>query len=189
MDAFAGIDPAGPSHRRRGGLAVFPPRAGGPRAAPRPDPDGRKLVGPVAGPCRASEPQWLPHEGRRRIFDALERDDLDDDFFLNGLKSWLDTGSVSHDTGHVRPFDAGAVDAEDRRLASEIASTCAAGRSSSASSTRAAWGCSTRSSPTICSLPMGVCKERLSQSALYYATKQVPEGEGRRIYDEIAPRG
>src|SRR5688572_18407579 len=37
-------------------------------------------------------------------FSSLWSESFDDDFFLSGLRSWLETGRVEHDTSHVRPF-------------------------------------------------------------------------------------
>ena len=73
MQVFAGIDPNAPlivaeavwqySHHVLHGLID----------ASRADSDGRELVGHLAGAGRHAESQWLAHQGRREIFDDLER--------------------------------------------------------------------------------------------------------------------
>ena len=66
--------------------------------------------------------------------------------------------------------------------------TSRAGRSW-AFSTRAAWGCTTSIIPDELLFPLGVFKERLSQSALYAASRDVSDAEARAVYDWlIQPR-
>ncbi len=63
----------GPPSGRRGCLAVLPahpPRADDP---PRPNPDRSQLERPVARTRGHAEPERKPHQGRRGLFDALER--------------------------------------------------------------------------------------------------------------------
>src|SRR5690606_32406598 len=39
-------------------------------------------------------------------YSTLWSETFDDEFFLNGLEEWLNTGRVTHDLSHVQPFDA-----------------------------------------------------------------------------------
>ena len=85
---------------------------------------------------------------------ALWSEDFTDDWARDGLRTWLETGRVAHDTGHVRDLDdlAGGPEVD---LGDALAAQLCARRPSSASSTRAAWGCTTRSSTTSCSTRWG----------------------------------
>jgi hypothetical protein len=60
-------------------------------------------------------------------YSSLWSENFDDDFFRDGLASWLKTGAVRHKTNHVRP----------------LAKASAGGSPSWGFSTRAAWACTT----------------------------------------------
>ncbi len=40
-----------------------------------------------------------------REYSTLWSENFDDDFFLSGFQEWLETGTITHDSSHVRPFD------------------------------------------------------------------------------------
>ena len=84
-------------------------------------------------------------------FSTLWSEDFTDESFLSGLRRWLDGEPVQHDLSHVQPLDGAAPAAKGRRRSAPgWRSNCAATRPSWASSTRAAWACTTPSSPTNC---------------------------------------
>jgi hypothetical protein len=59
-----------------------------------------------------------------RAYSTLWSETFDDETFLDGFTSWLDTGMVEHDTSHVTGFDRGAASSSSvalgRRLAGEL---------------------------------------------------------------------
>ena len=65
--------PRRPARRRRGRLAVQPPRAGRPAPPSRADPDGRQLERRVAGARRDAQHQRLAHEDGPRVQHDLGR--------------------------------------------------------------------------------------------------------------------
>jgi hypothetical protein len=52
--------------------------------------------------CMAGTLTSLGKTDYARLWSA----DFDDDFFFNGLASWLKTGTIEHDTSYLRPIDA-----------------------------------------------------------------------------------
>ncbi|MEP3931688.1 MAG: fucose isomerase, partial [Rhodopirellula bahusiensis] len=56
-------------------------------------------------------------------YSSLWSKEFADELFLKKLKSWLDTGSVAHDMGHVTPFEIASCDANTRATSLGIAET------------------------------------------------------------------
>ena len=77
-----------------------------------------------------------------KTYARLWSSDFDDEFFYKGLDSWLNTGTIKHDTSYLHPVNAshpGDDDARRGRSASRSANSCCATRRSWACSTASAW--------------------------------------------------
>ena len=122
-------------------------------------------------------------------YATLWSEDFSDAFFRDKLGDWLSQGTIRHDIGHVRPFDPAAVPAEDRALARDMATALRRDKIILGVFDEGCMGMYNAIIPDELLMPMGVFKERLSQSALYHATLQVPEAEGRAAYDWMVARG
>src|SRR5690606_40453253 len=110
-------------------------------------------------------------------------------FFLSGLKSWLEIGRVDHQITHVRPFDPAAVTGADRDAACAIAADMRRNKVILGVFDEGCMGMYNAIIPDELLMPLGVYKERLSQSALYYATRNIPEAEARAVYEWMVARG
>ena len=123
-------------------------------------------------------------------FSTLWSDDFTDDFFLQRPAALAQrrAGGPRH---QPRPPPEGSEPARRRRPRSAPNSprNCAATRPSWASSTKAAWACTTPSSPTSCCTTTGVFKERLSQSALYAEMLRVPDDEAQEVRSWLDLKG
>jgi L-fucose isomerase-like protein len=119
-------------------------------------------------------------------YASLWSEHFEDEFFLNGLKEWLKTGTIFHDLSHVRAFDSAT---EDGDLVAEIVNDLKTRKTILGVFDEGCMGMYNAIIPDELLMPMGVFKERLSQSALYHATKQVPEAEARAIYDWMLAKG
>ncbi|HWJ87784.1 MAG TPA: fucose isomerase [Pelagibacterium sp.] len=122
-------------------------------------------------------------------YSTLWSENFDDAFFLDGLKAWLETGRLVHEITHVRPFTAEAVSSEDRALVETIADDMRRNKVILGVFDEGCMGMYNAIIPDELLMPLGVYKERLSQSALYHATRQVPEAEARAVYDWLVGRG
>ncbi|QQM30901.1 fucose isomerase [Martelella lutilitoris] len=122
-------------------------------------------------------------------YSSLWSETFEDDFFRNGLKSWLESGAIAHDESHVRAFDAAKVPAELAGLADDIAADMAGNKVIMGVFDEGCMGMYNAIIPDEMLMPLGVFKERLSQSALYHATKQVPEEEARAAYQWMLDKG
>ncbi|NDR58797.1 fucose isomerase [Aliiruegeria sabulilitoris] len=115
--------------------------------------------------------------------------DFEDDFFQNGLREWLETGAVTHDTSHVTPFDGSGVSRADQALVAGIAEDLRRNKAILGVFDEGCMGMYNAIIPDELLMPLGIYKERLSQSALYFATKQVSEAEARAAYEWMLERG
>ncbi|QPM92355.1 fucose isomerase [Pseudooceanicola algae] len=119
-------------------------------------------------------------------YASLWSENFDDDFFLTGLKEWLETGKITHDHSHVRAFDGMT---QDRDLVASIVADLKTRKTILGVFDEGCMGMYNAIIPDELLMPMGVFKERLSQSALYHATLQVPLAEARTVYDWMLAKG
>lgn len=113
--------------------------------------------------------------------------DFSDEFFRAGIRQWLHQGTITHDTSHVRPFQAGDNDeaALGRALAADL-------RQHNAILGIFDEGCMGMYNAIIDDEmlnPCGIYKERLSQSALLAGMRQVSDDEARAVRQWLDGRG
>jgi hypothetical protein len=124
-----------------------------------------------------------------RAYSTIWGEDLTDPFADAAITRWIETGSVEHDTSHVRDLNPAALPATaaalGRRLAGELAERMAILGVFDE-------GCMGMYNAIIDDEhlnPAGIYKERLSQSALVAAMRQVTEHEARGAYGWLTRRG
>lgn len=122
-------------------------------------------------------------------YSTLWSESFDDAFFHDGLKHWLDTGTIGHDRSHVTPLDAASLPVDLKVLAKEIAGDFRKNKVILGIFDEGCMGMYNAIIPDELLMPLGIFKERLSQSALYYATTQVPVEEGRAVYQDLLAKG
>jgi hypothetical protein len=109
--------------------------------------------------------------------------------FLEKLAAWLGTGSLRHDASHVRPLSRARVPARALSLARRIAADIRRRKVILGVFDEGCMGMYNAIIPDDLLLKFGVCKERLSQSALYHATTRVTDAEARAVYRWYLGRG
>lgn len=122
-------------------------------------------------------------------YSTLWSEDFTDELFRNGLATWLKTGRVVHPTKHVRPLAKCAVPPKAARLAKQLASELRTRKAIMGVFDEGCMGMFNAIIPDELLFPTGVYKERLSQSALYYAATQVSETEARAVYAWLRKKG
>ncbi|PTX95482.1 fucose isomerase [Opitutus sp. ER46] len=122
-------------------------------------------------------------------YSTLWSEDFTDDAFVDGLSTWLKTGVVKHRTAHVKPLARATVPAKAKAAAKRIATELRTRKSIMGVFDEGCMGMFNAIIPDDLLFPTGVYKERLSQSALYYATTQVPDAEARAVYDWLVQKG
>ena len=120
-------------------------------------------------------------------YSSLWSETFEDVWFTEKLAEWLATGTVVHETSHVRPFR--GLDAEARKVAAPIAADLRARRTIMGIFDEGCMGMYNAIIPDELLFPLGIFKERLSQSTLYYATTQVPDQEAKAAFDWLVAKG
>ncbi|MFZ9840019.1 MAG: fucose isomerase [Opitutaceae bacterium] len=122
-------------------------------------------------------------------YSTLWSERFEDDFFLRGLRQWLRTGRVRHATPHVRPFARAKVPARATALARRLAAELRTRKAILGVFDEGCMGMYNAIIPDELLFPLGVYKERLSQSALYAAATAIPETEARAVYNWLQRKG
>jgi len=116
-------------------------------------------------------------------FSTLWSKDFTDPFFRRGLREWIQNRKVVHDTSHVHAFDPAKAGASERALGVALASELRAGKALLGVFDEGCMGMANAIVEDALMNPAGIFKERLSQSALYAAMREVTDAEAQKIRD------
>ncbi|MCC5806353.1 MAG: fucose isomerase [Opitutales bacterium] len=122
-------------------------------------------------------------------YSTLWSEDFSDDFFLKGLAKWLQTGRVTHRVTHAAPLAKCSVPKAATALAKKLGETLRRDKAIMGVFDEGCMGMYNAIIPDELLFSTGVYKERLSQSALYAAMRDVPEAEARAVYDWLVKKG
>ncbi|NBR09420.1 MAG: fucose isomerase [Opitutaceae bacterium] len=122
-------------------------------------------------------------------YSTLWSDNFDDEYFLTGLARWLKTGVTTHRTPHVRAYAKAAVPAKAKGVAKKIATDLRTRKSIMGIFDEGCMGMYNAIIPDELLYQVGVCKERLSQSALYYGATQVTNKEAQAVFNWYVKKG
>ncbi|MEO7888400.1 MAG: fucose isomerase [Vicinamibacterales bacterium] len=122
-------------------------------------------------------------------YHTLWSETFADEFFTSKLGAWLKTGSFKHDVSHVRSFAKAHVPVKARAVAKRIAVDLRQRKSIMGIFDEGCMGMYNAIVPDELLFQCGVFKERLSQSALYYAATQVSDAEARAVLAWYQGRG
>jgi hypothetical protein len=119
-------------------------------------------------------------------YSTLWSADFTDEFFRCGLRKWLHGDALVHDTSHVRPLADFKLPANVGR---EIARELKSKKAIIGIFDEGCMGMYNAIIPDELLHPTGVFKERLSQSALYAAMREVPDTEAGAVYNWLLDKG
>ncbi len=122
-------------------------------------------------------------------YSSLWSETFTDAAFINKLKTWLETGTVTHDTSHAKPLDLSRCDPKALSVGKQVATTLRRDKAILGVFDEGCMGMFNAIIPDALLNPLGVFKERLSQSALYYETRQVSDSEAQGIRHWLDQRG
>ena len=122
-------------------------------------------------------------------YSTLWSVDFTDDFFLDGLRAWLRTGEVEHDTGHVCALNSPDLPAEARDLGQSVANTLKRDMAILGVFDEGCMGMYNAIIDDEYLNPLGIYKERLSQSALVAAMREVTDDEAQKALEWLEGRG
>jgi hypothetical protein len=122
-------------------------------------------------------------------FSTLWSLDFTDEFFLSGLRQWLREHHIAHDLSHVHRLDVAALPRPEAELGAALARALRARKAIMGIFDEGCMGMYNAIIEDYLLNPMGVYKERLSQSALVAAMNQVTDSEARQIREWLNASG
>jgi len=122
-------------------------------------------------------------------YSTLWAEDFADVEFRKKLGQWLERGQVRHRTDHVIPWSKVKVGAAEAKLGQALAAQLRQQRAIMGIFDEGCMGMYNAIIPDELLNPVGVFKERLSQSALYYESTCVSDDEARAVYAWMVERG
>lgn len=114
--------------------------------------------------------------------------DFEDDWFLGCIEAWLASGSIAHDQSHVRDFVADA-DTSEAKLGAAIADQLRTDKAIIGVFDEGCMGMYNAILDDERINPLGIFKERLSQSALYAEMLTVSDAEAEDAFAWLEERG
>lgn len=109
--------------------------------------------------------------------------------FRAKLAKWLDKGHIKHDLSHVQPFDPDNIPSRERKLGEALANQLRHRPAILGIFDEGCMGMYNAIIPDAALHAAGAFKERLSQSALYFAMTQVPDSEADAVRAWLESRG
>ena len=113
-------------------------------------------------------------------YSTIWSEGFDDPFFLDGIRQWLREGRITHDTSHVRNLWVGKLPKEERVLGEALAEQLRHDKAVMGVFDEGCMGMYNAIIEDELLNPLGVYKERLSQSALVAAMKTVTDAEAAK---------
>jgi hypothetical protein len=122
-------------------------------------------------------------------YSTLWSNDFSDEPFLTKLQAWLNGAAVIHDTSHVKPLSALQLPAEAEQVGVALARRLKREKAIMGVFDEGCMGMFNAIVPDHLLNPSGVYKERLSQSALYAAMREVPDSEALEVRQWLDAKG
>jgi hypothetical protein len=122
-------------------------------------------------------------------FTTLWSKDFSDPLFKRGLREWIKKKSFVHDTSHVHEFNLAKVGKAEREVGAALAKELLSKKALLGVFDEGCMGMMNAIIEDSLMNPAGIYKERLSQSALYAAMREVTAKEAQQIRDWLDARG
>jgi hypothetical protein len=122
-------------------------------------------------------------------YSTIWSEHFDDDFFLTGIRQWIQTGSIAHDAAHVRDLNPALLPSSERLLGQSLAQTIRAKKAILGVFDEGCMGMYNAIIEDDLLNACGIYKERFSQSALVAAMRTVTEAEAQSARDWLDQRG
>jgi hypothetical protein len=122
-------------------------------------------------------------------YSTLWSEDFTDSYFIQGLRQWLTEGVVTHDQSHVRDLDLLKLPLADEQLGRRVARELKQQKAILGVFDEGCMGMHNAIIPDELLNPVGLFKERLSQSTLYAAMQQVSDSEARQTLGWLQTKG
>jgi hypothetical protein len=122
-------------------------------------------------------------------YSSIWSEDFTDEFARRAIREWVTSRRITHDTSHVRDLDPGKLPAAEAELGRALAAHLQRTKAVMGVFDEGCMGMYNAIFDDEYINPMGIYKERLSQSALYYRLTTVREDEAEAVFDWLVKRG
>ena len=122
-------------------------------------------------------------------YSSIWSEDFTDDFAKRALREWVATKTITHDTSHVRDLDPAVLPAAEAELGRALAAHLQRTKAVMGVFDEGCMGMYNAIFDDEYINPMGIYKERLSQSALYYRMSTVTDEEAEAVFEWLVKRG
>ena len=122
-------------------------------------------------------------------YSSLWSENFTDRFFKDGLREWLQTGSIRHDQRHVVDLEMAKINAEDESFGRQFARKFRASKWIMGVFDEGCMGMFNAIIPDDLLHATGVFKERLSQSSLYAEMYRVTDDDAAGVYRWLQHKG
>ncbi len=122
-------------------------------------------------------------------YSTLWSEDFTDGFFKTHLKTWIETGYITPDESHVKPFNSADMSQKDLEFGVQFAQQFRANKAIMGVFDEGCMGMFNAIVPDHLLHPTGIFKERLSQSALYAKMLTVKDEEAETILSWLIDKG
>jgi hypothetical protein len=125
----------------------------------------------------------------RVTYSTIWSEDFQDEFFLNAIHQWLQEGTLTHDTSHVRNLDLARLPQEESQLGVALAKQLKHDKAIFGIFDEGSMGMYNAIIDDELLNPCGIYKERLSQSALLAEMRLVSDVEAQSIRTWLDEKG
>ncbi|WP_432825320.1 fucose isomerase [Dactylosporangium sp. CA-092794] len=115
--------------------------------------------------------------------------DFTDDWFKTGIRGWVETGTIAHDTSHVRDLPAALPGTAETELGRALAAQLLADKAILGVFDEGCMGMYNAIIDDELLNPIGIYKERLSQSALWAEMQRVSDAEADAVGAWLLAKG
>jgi L-fucose isomerase-like protein len=122
-------------------------------------------------------------------YSTLWSENFTDEYFVSHLREWLSTGACSHNVSHAVPFNKIHGNERAQVVGEQLAKQLLKDKAIMGVFDEGCMGMFNAIIPDNLLHGVGVFKERLSQSALYYETQQVDDQEAAGVRQWMESRG
>jgi hypothetical protein len=122
-------------------------------------------------------------------YSTLWSEDFKDDYFLQGLRRWLNGGTIQHDASHVRPLASLQLSASAEELGRDLGQQLKCEKAIMGVFDEGCMGMYNAIIPDELLQTAGIYKERLSQSALFAEMGRVSKIEAQEVRTWLDRKG
>lgn len=122
-------------------------------------------------------------------YSTIWSKDFTDSFFVRGIKQWIHEGKIDHDLSHVRDFKINSVQKENYEVAKKLQKDLKINKAILGIYDEGCMGMANAIIEDNLLNPLGIYKERLSQSALVAEMRLVTDEESDAVKNWLDKRG